>query len=59
MSIQDAARSASIAANQAIDAVNVIQRGGVVTPDDHYRENLALAVSNLAIAVKQLAEARS
>jgi hypothetical protein len=56
MSLQDAARSASIAANQATEAVNIIQRRGVRTDEDRYQENLALAVANLSIAVRQLVE---
>lgn len=56
MSKRDAVSSATLASNQAIEAVNVIQRRGVTSEDDHYRENLALAVANLALAVKQLAE---
>jgi hypothetical protein len=56
MSLQDAIRSASIAAGQATEAVNVIQRRGVRNDDDRYQENLALAVANLSIAVRQLIE---
>lgn len=57
MTLDDAYRSANIAAGQATEAANVIQRKGVRNDADKYQENLALAVANLAIAVRQIAEA--
>lgn len=56
MSIKDAVNSASIAQGQAVAAVNVVQARGIRTDEDRYQENMALAVANLSIAVKQLAE---
>lgn len=56
MTIRDAERSANIAQGQAIEAVNVVQRKGITTDEDRYKENLALAVANLSIAVSQIAK---
>jgi hypothetical protein len=59
MTFSDASNSAQIAANQAIEAVNIIQNlPRLKTDSEKYDENLALAVANLAIAVRQLAEAQ-
>lgn len=49
MSVYQAKQLAQLAQNQAIEAVNTIQRKpGVKSDDDKYRENLALAVANLS-----------
>lgn len=59
MTFSDASSSAQLAASQATEAVNIIQRlPRLKTDAEKYDENLALAVANLAIAVRQLADAQ-
>jgi len=57
MSAYEAKKLAQLAQGQAIAAVNEIQRKpGVKSAQDHYDENLALAIANLSQAFVELAK---